>query len=458
MRTSSHNIAAIAAVFVACCTDVSHAAPAAHVGDIPQTGKPTETFVCQRNGAKAFVDRNAFLFWLADNYQLRRTCAKGPSETLSLVKAPDGATACNKEEKQSLYAAQYLISALLSDKHTDTFKVTWPAGSTPEERRLWLPDDYMLRLDTFFGPGGQGSIECLKASEKKPKADQSFHVSDLKVGTARVKLRLDQGSLEADATDKEEFKKAKSAQFSVADDHVSGLTKFDVKATVGLDTGMVPCGTDVACKAIPYVKWDWTETRPKPGKTDTEKNTFGTLGYVYWAPRDSFIASTFVFDAQYIVDRTGPTDTEVLAGTAKWKPAIRLTDTLVLPDRPVKISDWVYFAYEYGGVIRYGESLASGGNSVFDQQKTFLYYGAEVDLWFFGAKDTPLDKMKLSLHYNQLYAQKGIFGTLPFFNAELSYALDKDGNIDIKLTYERGREYETFEERNVWKTSLGYKF
>jgi hypothetical protein len=47
---------------------------------------------------------------------------------------------------------------------------------------------------------------------------------------------------------------------------------------------------------------------------------------------------------------------------------------------------------------------------------------------------------------------------MPYFSADLSYALDKDGDIDVTLSYQKGREYETFEERDLLKASLGYKF
>ena len=57
-----------------------------------------------------------------------------------------------------------------------------------------------------------------------------------------------------------------------------------------------------------------------------------------------------------------------------------------------------------------------------------------------------------------LYREHGVFRQVPYFNAELSYSLDKDGDVDISLTYQRGREYETFEERDVLKAALGYKF
>ena len=101
-------------------------------------------------------------------------------------------------------------------------------------------------------------------------------------------------------------------------------------------------------------------------------------------------------------------------------------------------------------------SASGGGNKA--PQSRFVTRGAFLESAPFHFPDTFLERVKLQLYYSYLVGQRGLFDVLPYFGAELSYALDKDGYFDIKLTYERGREYETFEECEVWKTSFGYKF
>ena len=139
-------------------------------------------------------------------------------------------------------------------------------------------------------------------------------------------------------------------------------------------------------------------------------------------------------------------------------PFIRIGDAIIPGKQRLILGDTVFMGHEFATVVRYGKTLDSGGDPIFQKQKDFLYYGPEWNVWFIGAKESIFDNFKLSLHYNILYREHGIFDQLPYFNSELSYALDKDGDVDVKLTYERGREYETFEQRQVMKASLGYKF
>jgi hypothetical protein len=118
----------------------------------------------------------------------------------------------------------------------------------------------------------------------------------------------------------------------------------------------------------------------------------------------------------------------------------------------------VYFNYDYGGIFRHGTTIEAGDNAIFAQQKDFIYYGPEFNMWFYGAEKTFLQGFTLLLHYNILYRESGLFRSLPYFTADLSYKLDKDGDFDITLTYEKGREFETFQERDQLKLSFGYKF
>lgn len=433
----------------------AHAA-ASHPAEIPQGGKPGKDYICEQFGNKHLVTRRALLDWVADHFSLRRRCAPTQDDTLSVLVDPDSARDCTKGDKSSALQARYLIASVLRDENPAHFKVHGWGDENPQTRG---PARLIGELDSFLrGPNSPRVIECLKAKEERPKADSGFDVSDLKVGTWMVKLRGDQYSLEADKNNKDAFKKAKSAQFSITDDLLSDQTKFDVKATVGIDSDWKECGRDQECRMIPYVKWEHARTSPKQAKNDTDKTTYGVLGVHRFALREWPISWKTTLDLQYIVDEKGPEPTEIVAGTVKWRPAFTVAPGVIVPGPARPIGNMILFGYDFGGVLRYGEALESGGSIIFDQQKTFLYAGGDIDVWFMGVKDTALERVKLQLYYSHLFAQRGIFSQLPYFSAELSYQLDKDGLFDIKITYDHGREYETFEEREVWKTSLGFKF
>ena len=456
MRTLSRSLAVVCAVsFGACWWSGAHAA-ASNPVEIPQSGKSGKDAVCERVGNRHVITRAALLDWVADHFSLRRQCARTQEDTLNVLVDPEAAPGCSKGDISAARSAQYLLTSLLRDENPTHFKVH---GWGDENRQTWGSGRYMKELGSFLiGPSAPRVIECLKVDEDRPKAGSGFDVSDLKVGTWKIKLRQDQNSLEADRNDKEAFKKAKSAQFSIADDHLAKQTKYDVKATVGIDSDWHSCGRDMECRLIPYVKWEHTLTTPKAGKSDSDKVTYGAIGIHSFALRDLPISWKTSLDVQYIVDEKGPVPTEIMAGTVKWRPSFTLPNGFIVPGKARPIGNALLFGYDFGGVVRYGEALESGGNPIFDQQKTFLYSGGDIDVWFMGREDTLLEKAKLQLYYSHLFAQRGIFSQLPYFAAELSYALDKQGLVDIKFTYQQGREYETFEEYQVWKTSLGYKF
>jgi hypothetical protein len=425
--------------------------------EIPQRGKAGKDYVCEKEGNRFVVSRTALLDWVANDYSLRRQCARTQEDVLDLlVGEPEEATRCSEREIQAIHAARTALTSLLSDRNPAHFKVH---GWGDEDRRGWRTIRYMKELKSFLGSNPRRTIECLKADQGPQMGGGGFDVSDLKIGSWKVRLRQDQNSLDSDRVkDKDAFKKAKSAQFSITDDFIADQTKYDVRATVGLDSEYQPCGHDQECRLIPYVKWEHTRTAPKAAKNDTDKTTYGVLGVHYAAFRELPISWKTTLDLQYIVDEKGPEPTEIVAGTVKWRPAFTVAPGVIVPGPARQIGSMILFGYDFGGVVRYGEALESGGNIIFDLQKTFVYAGGDIDVWFMGMKDTALERVKLQLYYSHLFAQRGIFSRLPYFSAELSYQLDKDGLFDIKITYDHGREYETFEEREVWKTSLGFKF
>ena len=454
----SRSLAVACAVAFSVCWWTGAHAETTNPAEIPQKGRAGKDYVCEKAGDRYVVSRPILMDWVANDSSLRRQCARTQEDVLNLLTSPEPekTPGCTDREIRAVHGTRGLLASVLSDRNPAHFKVR---GWGEEDRRSWKTSRYMKELKSFLGADPSRSIECLKADEERPAGGGGFDVSNLRVGTWKVRLRQDQNSLEADrATDKDAFKKAKSAQFSITDDFLSDLTKYDVRATIGLDSEYQPCGRDQECRLIPYVKWEHTRTAPKAAKNDTDKTTYGVLGVHYAALSELPISWKTTLDLQYIVDEKGPEPTEIVASTAKWRPAFTVAPGVLVPGPARPIGNMILFGYDFGGVVRYGEALESGGNIIFDQQKTFLYAGGDIDVWFMGMKDTALERVKLQMYYSHLFAQRGIFSQLPYFSAELSYALDKDGLFDIKFTYDQGREYETFEERQVWKTSLGFKF
>jgi predicted porin len=88
----------------------------------------------------------------------------------------------------------------------------------------------------------------------------------------------------------------------------------------------------------------------------------------------------------------------------------------------------------------------------------FFYWGPQWSLTAAGLQGGLLEPLTLNVSYYYLYGESGQFDHINSFKAELGYKLTKDANVQLNLSYERGRDLEKFDDRDLWKTSLGYKF
>lgn len=75
-----------------------------------------------------------------------------------------------------------------------------------------------------------------------------------------------------------------------------------------------------------------------------------------------------------------------------------------------------------------------------------------------GIEDSGWDQVKFNTSYFVLARGEGKFSQIEMFSASLTYMFTKDGDMDISLIYETGRDYEKFDKRDLLKTSFGYKF
>jgi hypothetical protein len=315
----------------------------------------------------------------------------------------------------------------------------------------------MWATEEFTKKGSEVSVACMKAEGRRPK-DKSPGNSKPTAGDWQLRLRLDQNSLEYGKSQASQYKKAKSAKLAFSNDGVKGETKYEISGAVGLASPTIKdCVLGASCMFIPYIKRELTVTAPKAGRNDLDRTSYGALGVIAWTPTTWFSAIT-TFDTQYIVDRGTSGEAHLWGETLRWRPSIEIGD-MAFPGRYIGLfNDAIFVGYEYGLLVRYAHTLEDGGSQLFQTQKSFLYYGPEVNLLLYGAKGKALEGVKLMLHYNWLYGDLGTFGSASYFSTELSYALDKEGDVDISLTYQRGREYEGFDERELLKAAIGYKF
>jgi hypothetical protein len=407
------------------------------------------------------VDAEKYFIEILDTFEITHGCLNAAANRLQVVRderwpvpvvaamlikdISESTPACKKLEK-NIDHARRVTTRLISNPGKEFFTVRWTDNTAPPR----------MSIEEFARPGSKIQIECHKVDEDKDKGDKSFKLSELKIGSWQVKLREDQTSLEYGRKD-EGYKKAKSAKLSFSNDGLKDESKYDIAATVGLDIGEpVGCGFGVTCRVIPYVKFQQTATMPKASKNDMDKITYGALGQFLWFPRDFFIGAVISLDTQYIVDNSGLKESQLFGET------IRVTPTLTFggqdyPGEQLLLGP-VYFNYSYGGIFRHGTTIEAGDSAIFAQQKDFFYYGPELNMWFYGAEGTFLQDFTLTLHYSFLFRGHGLFKELPYFVADLRYKLDKDGDFDITLSYENGREFETFRDRDQLKLSLGYKF
>jgi hypothetical protein len=442
---------------------LSQSAPAEPIGN---PDKFNQSRIC--TGKR--VDVEKYFIELLDTFEITHSCLNAAAARLNIARdqrwpVPAAAgllvndiakdTPACKNLRESIFDAQIVTAALLSRPSNEFFSVRWNVDTTGWEARRYIRE--------FAAPGASKvQIDCLKLDQKDDKQDSSLKLSELKVGGWQVKLRQDQTSLEyarkgGTEKDKEGYKKAKSAKIAFSDDGLKDQSRYEIAATIGLDYGeQIECGgPSLSCRVIPYVKFERSATMPKAAKNDMDKITYGALGKLVWRPSD-WLTSIVTLDTQYIVDSSGSQDAELFAETIRFKPALAFNGQS-FPGGQIPLGP-VYFNYEYGGILRYGTTIEAGDNAIFAQQKDFMYYGPEVNMWFYGAEGTFLQGFTLLLHYNILYRERGLFGQLPYFTADLSYKLDKDGDFDITLSYENGREFETFQERDQLKLSFGYKF
>lgn len=319
--------------------------------------------------------------------------------------------------------------------------------------------------------GGDDVVDFLKGSHSltvacstEPQGTDPPQVPDGKRGAEKItglKLRLrgDQKSLPYENGSDEYKKLATAANISATDDELNRKTRINTKGALGID---IPTNTE-KLKLLPYVQWEDQFNKPLVAKPktaqDKEINTvvLGSLtSFDTWSYGDR-VSSVVTFDPQYVIDNE--------LGSRLFATTFMITPTLSLdggantfPAGNVPIAKLLYAHFYASGVVRVGEVLDEGMDTKLATTGNFLYYGPEGRLVFTGYEGSIFEPFKLDLTYNHLWGEGISNIVVERFLSTLSYSLDVQQNFQISLTYDNGVDYDTFKERRMLSTSLGYKF
>ncbi len=428
--------------------------------------------VCERdpassnNGFKVHPGR--LLRWLFEKYEISGKCVadRDGNETYVeraalIVSVPKERERNCKKDADGLLQARNRIDDIFFDR-VPTLKARVPAGDPRKIDRLSAVD---------FVQGKSVTIVCLAVTPRSDSVedkteDKVGKLSDLKVGGWKVKLRGDQDSMEYNKGTDDYKKKATSAQFAFSEDRLAERDKFNIKAAVGLDSDVTSYETSFGSgdfRLIPYVKVESQFVRPKvknpKSKDEREVDTkaFGTIGVLNFNAKGSPLANKFTFDPQFVLD--DETDAQTFGTTIKWYPTLWSDGGAnSFPPGDVAVGSLFYYHLYLAAVGRIGHVIDSGDDPTLEAKNNFMYFGPEARLVLTGQAGSFFEPFKFDARYHHLWRQTGPESALERFTSTLTYTLDKDGNVDIGLTYDSGHDYETFRERNIISTSLGYKF
>jgi hypothetical protein len=409
--------------------------------------------VCERvagPGATSRVNPDRFSYWLFDEFKIGRSCERDSGGAIRLMASTDMVSSeqCSEKEKDAIYEAREYVGFLLRDTRQDNFRV-----ETALTGRLKAAD--------LFSTPPRAQVFCLRVEPAGQKSVPELpKLSETKIGGWQLKLRGDQDSLKYKSSDPDYKTKAKSASLSITDDALKGSSSYSTNITLGLDSGKIEdLPRSSLYQFIPYVKWDKTHFEPLKKGSELEKVAFGALGVWYYLPDNAFINSKLSFDPQWVTDEVG--NTGLFGMTIKYDPTFiwrydGKVDTFPGPRRD--FAGLFNYQWDVLGVVRAGYVFDDGGNPSLSLTKNFVYYGPQVGLTISGLEDTGWENLKLNLSYFNLTRGEGPFAHVEKFTGALTYMFTKDGNVDVTLSYESGREYEKFEKAELWKTSFGYKF
>ncbi len=445
-------------------------------------------FVCRQQPGvyKEFtVDHDLYLSWLLDTHKVSRMCSGQKAEDtikqLAAALAPPGDKAAGAEKREPRHctsddqaglrrAAEFTYDLLTNEKQGFSVR---GLSSNQKASKADRPQDVVIELKDYYircrEHPGLDARAAREAEEGRPLI-QADKLSELAIGGWKVKLRKDQDSLYYDKKSAGYKQKARGAELSVARNDIKDQQRYDIAATVGLDPGWTALpGQDHLkprerhlVRVLPYVRRDIEMVRPKGrNDVDIDRTMFGLMGFYYLPVKGTLWDSLFSLDTQYIEDKRATDTAELWAATLKWKPRLGFVNQIDdnLPGGRLELfNGTVVYRVESGPVVRYGDVFNSGGDVEFAALSTFLFYGGEVDVTFVGAKGERLEPFKVALHYHWLSAAHGPYERLEKFVGEVKYALDTNGDFEIGVKYERGRDYQTFVDVDGWKAGLSYKF
>ncbi len=425
----------MALMLAAGCANETEAA-ATTATEIPQAE------VCELTSAGTYqLNVGKFLSWAFDNHGVPRSCAQNEigDETFETRRGLVIDVSARGSKCEAAHGVHDLAQSLVQDPDNG-FRVSRVGG----QRGPASVGDLLARRVV---------VTCLdaKPASTANKAEP-FRLSKVTIGGWQLKLRGDQQSLRAVPGKSAEWKAAQAAQLSFAGDDIENSNKVTAKATLGLDSGYKPIRGVGEARLIPYVKFD-SEFVGAPGQSnDVDKLAFGMLGEVFRARQP--VASVITFDPQYLTD--SDQESEIAGATLRYDPTLTLGPSLTAPGGEQPLLPFLDFDYSIDGLVRFGRVFDPGDRPELLETKNFLYYGPVLELFLLGTGF--LEPLKVSVSYYHLWQSEGQFKRIENFTASAAVTLDTDGHMEFKVSYDNGRDFENFAEREKWLAALGYKF
>jgi hypothetical protein len=291
------------------------------------------------------------------------------------------------------------------------------------------------------GPGQAGTPTAPSSSTATNNFFQQFRVrgkpEDLGVGR-----------------DDQPFQGVSAATLSTVNDVAAQKNTFDAHITVGYVLPPLE-RNGLVLESLPFIQYD--RSYVDGGKAPPNASNVNNLGFGiqerFTFPIGGMYGSLFV-QPEYIISLRS--HAEVLKVRLAYEP-----DPLIPYigfAAPTPVSSFWATAYARAVVNIYDVVRPSNDNSL-APAGTFVNAGTELGLALFvNDDDSPFNGISIPITYTILHGFSGPYKTVDLLQVAINYTLPKTKYVTVGLSYNVGRNLDTFEDQKVYKVSLGYKF
>jgi hypothetical protein len=249
--------------------------------------------------------------------------------------------------------------------------------------------------------------------------------------------------------DRAQLGSVRPAQLSINANVEENKTSYQIAAVAGYDFELERA-EDLRSSVIPFLQLErffdgTTETIDKLGAGVQAVTTYGS---------ETTGSDQIALTPVYLTD-TG-LDNRIATFKMRWTPTLSSAAPLPLGfDRtygPVVVN------LSFDGLSDAGRVLARTDDSPLDDQENFFRAGGRVGLRVRGARGTALRQFQLDLTNRSLVNIGAGPGLLNRFDATLSFLFPDSDNYQISFSYTVGRNDDTLERIEFWRTQLGIRF